>query len=196
MKYLCIFLLLFFSTATAQVGINTITPSAELEIVATPTGIPALSLSPQTIPTGTATGQLAVIGDILYMYDETRAKWLTIEATPLQYNRGGGLDNEPIRFGGDLRDDISGPLMPFNGTIVYATARSATGQNNKEFFIEVKSNNNTVESSTSISYVAREFSRSDLNIDFDQGDFITARVAAAGGDITDTALVIWVKWRQ
>ena len=76
----------------AQVGIGTITPNAELEIKSNST-LPALELNPQTAPVGTATGQIAVIGDKLYMFDVTRAKWLSVEATMLNFGLENGTDD-------------------------------------------------------------------------------------------------------
>ena len=57
------FFLLFFAcfSVSAQVGVGTTDPTAELEIETSNSGIPALELNPQSSPTGTATGQLAVL---------------------------------------------------------------------------------------------------------------------------------------
>ena len=67
----------------SQVVVGTTDPTSELEIETTDTGIPALEINPQTAPVGSANGQIAVIGDKLYMYDLTRTKWLSIETTAL-----------------------------------------------------------------------------------------------------------------
>tara|TARA_R100001369_G_scaffold92771_1_gene139731 strand:- start:5097 stop:5558 length:462 start_codon:yes stop_codon:yes gene_type:complete len=109
----------------SQVGIGTVTPSAELEIETSSGDIPALKLNPQTNPIGNEMGQLAVIGDKLYMYDDVRAKYLSVETTALQFAKDGTADNDPLRFGGDVKDNGSGAKMPFNGTIVYCTIQSS-----------------------------------------------------------------------
>ena len=122
----------------AQVGIGTITPSSQLEIsndISNP-NLPLLELNPQSAPVGSATGQLAVIGDILYMYDGTRGKWLSLETVSLQYAKNGGADNDGLRFGGDVRDNSSGAKMPFDGTIVYATIETSGGVADKLFDIK------------------------------------------------------------
>ncbi len=121
-----VFRCFLFSNANAQVGIGNEAPSAQLEIsndVAT-LDFPLLELNPQRTPAGTTSWQLAVIGDQLYMYDETRVQWLIVETTALQYGYGtvpvafeGG--NQILFFGGD-NEEVGGS-MPFNGTIVYMT---------------------------------------------------------------------------
>jgi hypothetical protein len=85
-KILSVFFFLVGATVMAQVGINTTsTPVAQLEIQDGGASLPALKLTPQTNPSGTETGQLAVIGDQLYMYNATRTKWLSIESEMMMF---------------------------------------------------------------------------------------------------------------
>jgi hypothetical protein len=140
-------------------------------------------------------GQLAVIGDKLFMYDNVRGKWLSTETTALQYNKGDVLTDAPLRFGGDLRVNTSGPIMPFNGTIVYATAMSAAGNTTKPFEIRVR-NGSTTRSVHTVTYTTRQLNEHNLNIDFNAGDYITVFVTNTGSAIEDTAFVVWVKWRS
>mgnify|MGYP000262383510 CR=1 FL=1 len=200
LNLILVFLLCFnVPTLWSQVGIGTTDPSAELEIETTNTGIPALQLNPQTAPDGDADGQLAVIGDKLYMYDLTRDKWLSLEVTALQFGRNGGADDELLRFGGDVRDNSSGPLMPFDGTIVYMTIQSSGGVANKQFDIKINGSDvgnnadNTLDGRISLS--SGSFTETNYNIDFDAGDYINLEVRNNGGEVDDTAGVIWVKWR-
>ncbi|WP_298237329.1 hypothetical protein [uncultured Algibacter sp.] len=196
---IALFMCFNVSILWSQVGIGTTNPSAELEIETTNAGIPALQLNPQTAPNGDSDGQLSVIGDKLYMYDLTRDKWLSIEATALQFGKNGGADNELLRFGGDVRNNSSGPLMPFDGTIVYMTIQSSGGVANKQFDIKINGSdvgnnaNNTLDGRISLS--SGSFTETDYNIDFDAGDYINLEVRNNGGDLEDTAAVIWVKWR-
>ena len=198
---LLVLLLIFFNTLFSQVGIGTTTLTAQLEVSSTNDGIPALELNPQTEPFGTTTGQLAVIGDLLYMYDGTREKWLSAESTALHYGRNGEADDERLSFGGDVTNNSSGPKMPFNGTIVYMTIQSSGGANNKQFDIkingtDVDNNNQDPTLDGRISLSSGSFTRTTYNIDFDAGDFITLEVRSQGLGVDDPAGVIWVKWRQ
>ncbi len=108
--FMCACLQLF-----GQVGIGTLTPTAQLEIsndIANP-NLPLLELNPQSAPTGSATGQLSVIGDKLFMYDATRVKWLSVESTALHFARGGSNRNDaPLRFSGVIGNQNSGAYMP------------------------------------------------------------------------------------
>ncbi len=121
------------SICFSQVGIKTTSPTSELEIATTNTGIPALEMNPQTAPTGSVTGQISVIGDKLYMYDATRVKWLSIESSALQFSYAGAASKQTLWFGGNTEN--TGPKMPFDGTIVYMTLNSSGGQANKAFDI-------------------------------------------------------------
>ncbi len=203
MKKTTYFLMLLFCMhyySFAQVGIGTTSPTSELEIETTNTGIPALELNPQSAPTGTVTGQLAVIGDMLYMYDATRSKWLSTESHALQFSIFGPASNETLWYGGGGVEDI-GPLMPFDGTIVYMTLNSSGGQANKSFDISINGSNvgnnadPTLDGRVNLS--SGTFSYTSYNIDFNAGDHIQLRVRNNGtNDVDDPVGVIWVKWRK
>ncbi len=190
----------------AQVGIGTTSPTAELEIETTNTGIPALELNPQTAPTGSVTGQLAVIGDKLFMYDATRAKWLSVESTPLQYGYGFGADNQVLFFGGDVgldntTENDTGPKMPFDGTIIYISVQSSGGDASKQFDIEINgtpvaNDNANPEIDGRFSLSSGSYTYTDYNIDFSAGDYIMLKARANGAPVNDPAAIIWVKWRQ
>ncbi|WP_353777235.1 hypothetical protein [Winogradskyella sp. 3972H.M.0a.05] len=194
------FFLLFFTcySVSAQVGVGTTDPTAELEIETTDTGIPALELNPQSSPTGNTTGQIAVIGDKLFMYDATRSKWLSVEVTPLQLGRSGGADDTNLRTVGNQNNNRSGYLMPFDGTITYVSVKSNSnnGAQSKEFSIQVR-NGNTTNSATTVTTSASEYTNSSLNIDFSAGDFINGRIIDDGnGDVNNVSMIVWVKWRN
>jgi len=188
----------------AQVGIATTSPTAQLEItndVTTP-DYPLLELNPQTAPVGTATGQLAVIGDLLYMYDATRGKWLTTETIPIQYGRGGDAVAQALRYAGNNASGNSGPLMPFDGTIVMITANSnsgsATSNSSKEFQVRVR-NGTSTSSTINFNLTSYVFSQTDYNIDFNAGDFINVRARdldSSGDTVNNPAVMVWVKWRR
>lgn len=189
----------------SQVGIGTTTPTAELEIETTNAGIPALELNPQSAPIGSVTGQLAVIGDKLFMYDATRVKWLSVETTALQYGYEAIADNRVLWFGGDIgrntsTEDDTGPKMPFDGTIVYMTIESSGGNASKSFDIEISGTavpNNadpTLDGRFHLSGGA--FTRTTFNIDFNAGDYIMLKARSNGSGVRDPAAIIWVKWRE
>jgi len=184
----------------AQVGVGTTNPTSELEIQTTNTGVPALELNPQTAPVGSADGQLSVIGDKLYMYDETRSKWLSIESNPLQYGYALSADNQVLWFGGDIESSTNGAIMPFDGTIIHVTVSSSGGNASKRMDLQINGSNvgnnldPTLDGRFNLS--SGSFTYTDFNIDFSAGDFISIKAANAGAAVEDPAAIIWVKWRQ
>mgnify|MGYP000048538019 CR=1 FL=1 len=182
---------LFSITIYAQVGIGTTTPTAMLDIVSTNTGIPAFKITPQSDPIGSTTGQLAVIDDLLYMYDATRGKWLSVESTSLQFGKNGSGDGVFMRFGGDVRNSGSGALMPYNGTITAITIKAKTGESSKEF--QLKINGDT---DTSFYLSSLEFRQTTTDIDFISGDYINLKIASSGDAVEHATAIIWMKWRK
>ena len=186
---------LYTITLYARVGNGTTNPTAELEIVTTNAGIPALELNPQNAPAGTAMGQFAVIGDQLYMYDATRVKWLSTETTALNFGWAGSADNQVLWFGGDI--ELTGPIMPFDGTIVYVSINSSEGNTTKRMDLQINganvgnSGNPTLDGR--INLVGGSFNYSSFNIDFGAGDYITINAASNGAAVDDPAAIIWVK---
>ncbi|GAA3637542.1 hypothetical protein GCM10022397_23870 [Flavivirga jejuensis] len=189
----------------AQVGIGTTSPTAELEIETTNTGMPALEINPQTAPVGSVTGQLAVIGDKLFMYDATRVKWLSVETTALQYGYEATADDRMLWFGGDIgnnstTEDDTGPKMPFDGSIVYITIESSGGNTSKSFEIVVNGtavpNNADPTLDGRFNLSGGSFTRTTFNIDFNAGDYIMLKARNNGSGVIDPAAIIWVKWRE
>jgi hypothetical protein len=197
-KFTLLAIVLSLGCLNAQVGIGTLTPSAELEIEGTNTGIPAFELNPQSGPTGSATGQLAVIGDKLYMYDDTRGKWLSTETTALNYGWAGSADNQVLWFGGDV--ESIGPVMPYDGTIVYVTVNSDGGNATKRMDLQINGtdvgNNADPTLDGRFNLTTGSFSYNAFNIDFNSGDYLTILAANPGGGVVDPVAIIWVKWRE
>ncbi len=195
------FVLFFTASMMSQVGIGTLTPTAELEINTTNTGIPALELTPQTNPTGNITGQLAVIGDLLYMYDSVRVKWLSVDSTPLQFGQNGNQDNTRISFGGNLRNNNSGAPMAFDGTII-AIAITSNGTLNKAINLRINGTNvaDSIDPTLDgqIVLASGSFSSTTYNLDFNAGDYLSMHISSADGlgDINAPSAIIWIKERK
>lgn len=175
----------------SQVGIGTVSPTAELEIEGFDTGIPVLELNPQSAPVGTTTGQLAVIGDMLYMYDATRTKWLSVETTALQYGAAGSRDDEYLLFGGESQDSGSGARMLRDGTITSINIMASAGSATKGFEIHVNGSN-----VKTYNLVAYEISETTTNIDFSAGDYLHIYIAPTVGRTSNPTAIMWVKWRK
>lgn len=199
-KHILIFLLIIHFNGYSQIGIGTTNPTAQLEIVAPSTGIPSLELSPQSLPIGTANGQIAVIGDKLYMYDLTRVKWLSVEATSLQFGYDGSSDGQVLLTGGDVTDSDSGAKMPFNGTIVYVTVQSSGGNTNKRFYLRLNGSNIATNANPNLSgrfnLSGGAYTSTSYNINFNAGDYLSTRSSSSGSSVSDPVVIIWIKWRK
>lgn len=189
------FLFTFFQFSYSQIGVGTTSPTAEVEIETDNTGIPALELNPQTAPVGTADGQLSVIGDKLYMYDATRTKWLSVESTALQFGRNGNSSTNTLHFGGNMVSGTSGPLMPFDGTIVCITAMAASGADT-DVNIRVRDNAGVNSVDDTFSLASLRYTNTTANLDFNAGDYFTIRARDGSTTAVDLTVVVWVKWRQ
>ncbi len=197
------FLFFFSNYLHSQIGIGTILPTAQLEIESTDTGIPTLELNPQSDPVGSVTGQLAVIGDKLYMYDDTRGKWLSLETVSFNFGKSGNADTDNLRSQGNVSSANSGTLMPFNGTIIAITANSNTtsGSTNlsKEFNFRIRNASTTQGAEIDFSLSGGTYSDILFNRDFNAGDHfhIRARDPDSSGDsVSNPIVTIWVKWNK
>ena len=195
-KLLILFLLLpVFDNS--QVGIGTLTPNGKLTIDASTETTAALELVPQATPTtNLANGQLAVIGDKLYMYDLTRTAWLSVESTALQFGRDGNVGNVNLLLGGNMDSETSGVLMPLNGTIVAITAMAASG-GDAPINVRARDVNDINSIDETLTLASLRYTDTTTNLDFDAGDYITVR--AFGGTSNrpiDVTTTVWIKWRQ
>ena len=205
---------LFSNVLFAQVGIGADVPASELDIKGSATGAPTLKLTPQAVPTGTATGQLAVINDILYQFDLGRNSWLSVESTMLTFGLLGPANDEDLEYIGDVED--GGPIVPFNASVVYATANTSGGELNKLLFIDVYApgNPNPIISAP-IQFSDGTISNPTLNVPFPAGVYAKVRVTRSSsvtgvnngtspptytfgpdtGPIIDPLFSLWLKWR-
>lgn len=193
-----VFLLLTTSALLAQIGVGDKNyGTAEVAITGQPTGVPAMRLTPQTAPDGTATGQLSVIGDKLYHYDATRAKWLSVEYTLFNFGLAGPVNNQDLEYVGDI--ELSGPRMPFDGTIVYVTMNASSGAVNKPIQIHINgvpvpdSANPNIDGLLELDNYT--YTNTSYNLDFNAGDYIQVDVPS-GGAVWDPSVLLKVKWRK
>lgn len=188
---------LFFSLSAiyAQVGVGTTAPVGKLTVDASADTTAALELVPQPTPsTNLAAGQIAVIGDKAYMYNVDRDKWLTLESTAIQFGRNGSITTENLRYAGNLANQNSGALMPFNGTIIAITAKGATGDDTG---LQLRVRNGTTTIATeNFNLAGLEYIDTTTDIDFSSGDYLVARATDGSTTTSHISLTLWIKWRQ
>lgn len=196
LNHLFLFLLFTPFFINAQVGVGTLVPNGKLTIDASADTTAALELVPQATPTtNLADGQFAVIGDKLYMYDATRVKWLSVESTALQFGRNGDVDTQGIHYGGNMVSGTSGPLMPFDGTIIAITAMGASGDDT-DFNVRARDATNTNSINETFTLSSLRYTDTAANFDFSAGEYINLRARDAATTTVDVTVVFWVKWRQ
>jgi len=165
--------------STAPVKIQSINSNAPLELS-------NMALTPTS---NLAAGQIAVIGNELYIYDGGRAKWITPSKT-LLFGKDGFADGTNLRPVGQVPVSNSGYRMSKDGVIIGATLQSTS---NIAKNVHIRINESNVYTMSIISGV---FNASNLNINFNANDIVSVYVDASGGSINNSTCVIEFGWRK
>ena len=152
-----------------------------------PLELPNLVSAPST---GLGAGQLSVIDEILYLYDSSRSKTLSVSEKAWQWGRNGATDSVYLRFGGNATNSGTGAKAERDGTIVGIAATSSGGNATKTFDIEI---NGVLDSSFSLT--SNNFRDETADIDFDQDDVINIFVSGTGASVANPTVILTVRWR-
>lgn len=136
-----------------------------------------------------AGGQIANINGVLYSYDATRGKWLSIDQPNVSYQARLGDAN--YLSTGYHSDTNAGYLAARDGTILAVAANGGKGNQTKEFEIHVGGS-----SQASFSLTAGEHNNNTLDIDFSAGDNIQVYCAATGAPIRSPRVNLIIAWRE
>lgn len=154
----------------------------------------------QPIPLVVDAYQLTGIGNVLsepmgFSPDATRSnKILSSESFTLIFSESRLSNMDWIQIGG-ATDADSGFIMPFDGTIVRATAHCENTRGNV-FNFQFYKNAVSVGSILQLAGSGQQTAAAvDLDFDFDAGDKLRMR-AVGSNYIEDTVIVVWVKWRH
>ncbi len=143
-------------------------------------------------PTGTADGDLAIINGVLYAYDATRAKWLSVVREKFVFGRKGNTKNQWLNFcAGSLSSNNSGYPIPRDATIVSLSAQlDASGTAN------LRVRRNDVVTNISTLTVTASLSGVDNTVDVDlaAGDWLQSYVDNAS-NIQDPMFVVEIAFR-
>jgi hypothetical protein len=153
-----------------------------------------LELTPKSsLPTtGLQDGQLAVKDGIMYIYDSTRTKWLSVQREVLIFGRRKRVKNQYLNFAvGNLSSNNSGYRIPRNATITAMTGQlDASGTCN----IHVR-RNDTATNITSLS-ISSSNGNVDIstNVDINANDFLQCYLSASNR-VEDPVFMIEIAYR-
>lgn len=135
-------------------------------------------------------GQIINYGGILYIYDSTRSKWISM----IRQNVIFGSQRADGRFlnVGDFSSNMAGWPALRNGVITGLTAQAASGYGQKQFFI-MKNNN----PSSIMTFNLNNFyyANGDLNIDFSANDLMKILASSEFGVAFHTIINLEIGWR-
>lgn len=176
---------------TGKVGVGSTNPTSKLKIDASTDTFPSLEIVPRTTaPTGTTSGQIAMIDNSIYIYDATRAKWLSSETMTYTFGGSGALDGVYLGYGG-VANANSGAKILQNATIIGITAEAASGNNSKAIDIELASGITTFNLNGALAY-----SSNTTSIDVNAADYIAIFAQAAGASVSNLTVTLHLKWRK
>jgi hypothetical protein len=157
------------------------------------TGAPMRLVPSATPTTNLAGGQMFFDSttNLLYYYDSSRTKWLSVEGYSLEFGTNGNSDGAPLGFGGAVTNTSVGARMPYDGTILYVTAMQNGGLATKQFDVQING-----ATSFSFSLVASVYSETNRNQNFAANDRLTCATNVAGAAAADPTCILFVKWRK
>lgn len=172
-----------------RVGIGTNSPDAQLDIESS--GVP-LKIEPSaTTPTGTQAGQMFMGDDgILYTYDGSRSKWLSVDRQNVSWSRGGVISNQYLAIHNSGSSE-NGYRMLRNATITGITAQ--TNANGSWDLLILRNNETTATLWITLNNEAGKH-ENNVTLDVNEGDYIKAY--ALRSNISSPIASIEFAWRK
>lgn len=154
--------------------------------------IAPLQITPITyIPNASlSAGQVCNHNGSLYLYDDVRAKWISIEKQAPSFSASKGDGN--YLMSGNFSDINSGFVALKNGTIVGITASGGSGNQTKGFSIR---KNGAESDIIAFSLTSGKYSNSTYNVDITAGDIIQVYCSAEGTQINAPIVQVYIAWR-
>ncbi|MBQ4822267.1 hypothetical protein [Aquimarina sp. MMG016] len=179
-----------------NLGINTDNPEATLDINPVSNEVPLRVRPNTTTPTGANRGEFYVdnTDGLLYAYDQTRGKWLSVDRTMIGWGRNSGnASNEYLRQFNGAQSNNNGWRMIRDGTITAITVQS---NNVDTFDIEIENNDNTTPIFTFTITNAEGGHNNTVNVDFNEGDFLQCFLPNVAGGVAFPQVLIEIAWRK
>lgn len=143
-----------------------------------------------TPTTGVASGQIINRNGVVYSYDGTRSKWLSIDQPILSYQARLGDAN--YLSTGDHSDINSGFTAVRDGTIIGVSASGGSGNQTKAFAIRI---NGVLTDLSTFALTAGKHNDDTLDLDFSAGDVIQIYTSADGPPVFSPRVNLIIAWR-
>ena len=175
---------------------RTITVDAgAVQLDATTSGHAPIELTEQsTLPTlDLAGGQLSIKDGILYTYDSTRSKWLSVQRMFLIFGKKGKTKNQFLAFGaGELYSNNSGYRLARNATVV-----AITGQLDASGTCDMRIRRNDSATNIATLNISSTIGNSDTtpNVDLSANDYLQSYLESVAG-VEDPMVVVEFAWRE
>lgn len=136
--------------------------------------------------TGNADGAVAYSGGVLYVYDGTRAKWLSVDRKEVVFGRKGNSKDIYLRTLDGIATSETGVRISRNATV---TALTAQADSAGTWTLEVR-RNDVVTTLTSLTVTAAQGNQDiTINIDLNQGDELQVYMTSASGVVSPVGTV-------
>lgn len=141
--------------------------------------------------TGLAAGQLAVVNNVLYLYDGVRVKWLSVARHSIVFGKDGRCLDQFLKLPGGQYSNLGGYRMKQNATIVAMAAQlSASGTG--DFQVQ-KNGGGSAIATLSVS-AATGNDANDTNIDISADDYLQAYESGAA-NVNNPTFTVEIAWR-
>lgn len=132
--------------------------------------------------------------NILYTYDDSRSKWLSIEKQNFVFGRSGLTNKQYLSYyTGNLTSNRSGLRMLRNACITGLSAQF-NNLNTGTFYIRKNNNNSTITSLDVLNDYGN--GKDDINIDVNKGDFLQCYFESVFSTVHDPMIIIEIAWRE
>ncbi len=158
------------------------------------TNAPIQIVPKSSLPTsGLLDGQLATTDGMLYIYDSTRSKWLSVHRDVLVFGRRRGVRNQYLNFAvGNLSSNNSGYRIPRNATIVAMTGQLDA---NGTCTMHIR-RNDTATNISSLTITSANGARDiSTNIDINVNDFLQSYLSSSA-NVQDPVFMIEIAYRE
>jgi len=170
---------------------NAITVDGGAVTLSASNGYAPLELTPlgSAPTTGLADGQVANVNGLLYSYDNTRSKWLTIDQPVIEFSTRLGDAN--YLSSGWFSATSAGFTALRDGTLIGITA-NGIGNLTKSFAFRKAGSSTDL---ATFSLAAGSYTDSTTNIDFSAGDILQVYCSATGAPVINPRVDLHIAWR-